>query len=111
MSQRNPLPTVDVLIEIGDGQIVLIRRRNPPPGWAIPGGFIDVGETAEQAGVREAREETGLDVELTELFGVYSDPTRDPRHHTIAIVFLGCASGEPVGGDDAAEACIFTKDT
>jgi 8-oxo-dGTP diphosphatase len=111
MSQRNPLPTVDVVIDVGDGRIVLVRRRNPPPGWAIPGGFVDVGETAEHAAVREALEETSLEVELTELFGVYSDPARDPRHHTLAVVYLGCARGEPVGGDDAAEARVFTEDT
>ena len=103
---RNPLPTVDIIIETGLG-IVLILRRNPPPGWAIPGGFIDYGESAEEAAVREAFEETGLRVELTRLLGVYSKPDRDPRHHTISTVFVGTASGEPRGLDDAAEAGVF----
>jgi 8-oxo-dGTP diphosphatase len=103
---RNPVPTVDAIIEVPGG-IVLIRRRNPPPGWALPGGFVDYGETLSAAAVREAREETGLDVSLTELFHVYSDPARDPRQHTIATVFIGTATGVPVGGDDAAEAKVF----
>lgn len=109
MSQRGPLPAADVLIELLGDRVVLIRRRNPPEGWAIPGGFIEVGESAEQAAIREAFEETGLQVELTELFSVYSDPARDPRHHTLTVVFLGRASGDPVGGDDAAEAGTFTE--
>jgi 8-oxo-dGTP diphosphatase len=104
---RNPVPTVDAIIEVAGG-IVLIKRRFPPPGWAVPGGFVEYGETVEAAAVREAREETGLAVTLTELFGVYSDPRRDPRHHTIAVVFIATATGMPVGGDDAAEARVFT---
>ncbi len=107
---RNPVPTVDIIIETGDG-VVLIRRRNPPPGWAIPGGFVDYGETVERAAVREAKEETGLDVRLTRLLGVYSDPERDPRLHTISTVFVAIASGKPVGGDDAAEAAVFNEFT
>jgi len=107
---RNPVPTVDTIIEI-DGGVVLIRRRNPPPGWAIPGGFVDYGETVEAAAVREAREETGLDVRLTRLLGVYSDPDRDPRLHTISTVFVALASGTPMAGDDAAEAAVFTEAT
>lgn len=106
MERKGPSPTVDVIIEIGD-RIVLIRRRNPPPGWAIPGGFVDVGETAEAAGVREAREETGLRVTLTALLGVYSDPARDPRGHTISTVYVGKAEGTPEGADDASEARLF----
>ncbi len=106
---RNPVPTVDAIIEVTGG-IVLIRRRNPPPGWALPGGFVDYGETLAAAAVREAREETSLEVQLTELFHVYSDPARDPRQHTIATVFIGKATGAPVGGDDAAEAAVFTAD-
>jgi 8-oxo-dGTP diphosphatase len=111
MPQRNPLPAADVLIELPGDRIVLIRRKNPPEGWAIPGGFIEVGESAEAAAIREAREETGLDVDLVELFSVYSDPARDPRHHTLTVVFIGRASGEPVGGDDAVEALAFTQDS
>lgn len=108
--RKGPLPTVDVIIEVGD-RIVLVRRKNPPPGWAIPGGFIDVGEKAEDAAVREAREETGLDVTLTALLGVYSDPARDPRGHTISTVYVGRADGAPVGADDASEAGLFGEDS
>ena len=107
---RNPFPTVDIIIEV-EGGIVLIKRRNPPPGWAIPGGFVDYGETVEDAAVREAKEETGLDVRLTRLLGVYSDPERDPRSHTISTVFVGTASGTPVADDDAADTGIFTECT
>ncbi len=107
---RNPVPTVDVIIELPGG-IVLIKRRFPPPGWALPGGFVEYGETVESAAVREAQEETGLRVTLTRLFGVYSDPTRDPRRHTIAVVFIGSASGTPVAGDDAGEVCLATEAT
>ena len=104
---RNPFPTVDVIIEFEDGRIVLIRRANPPPGWALPGGFVDYGETLEQAARREAKEETGLDVTLVEQLQAYSDPARDPRHHTLSVVFLARARGEPVGADDATEAKAF----
>lgn len=106
MAHSSPVPTVDVIIEVGD-RIVLIRRKNPPPGWAIPGGFIDVGETAQHAAVREALEETGLRVKLTSLLGVYSDPARDKRRHTISTVYIGKAEGLPSGRDDAAEARLF----
>lgn len=106
---RNPVPTVDVIIEVGEG-IVLIRRRNPPPGWALPGGFVDYGESLEAAAVREAREETSLDVTLTGQLGAYSDPSRDPRQHTISVVFTARASGTPRGADDAVEAGVFTRD-
>ena len=106
MAGRNPLPTADVVIEVGD-RIVLVRRKHPPPGWAIPGGFVEAGETVETAAVREALEETGLRVTLTALLGVYSDPARDPRHHTISTVYVGRAEGAPEGGDDAAEARLF----
>jgi 8-oxo-dGTP diphosphatase len=106
---KTPLATVDIIIESDEG-IVLVRRRNPPLGWALPGGFIDRGESAAQAARREAKEETGLDVELTELLGVYSDPRRDPRGFTIGTVFIGRAAGQPVGGDDAAEARVVALD-
>ena len=107
---RNPLPTVDIIIETGEG-IVLIRRRNPPYGWALPGGFVDYGESLEAAAVREAREETSLDVVLTGQLGAYSDPSRDPRHHTISVVFMATARGTPRGGDDASRAEVFTEDS
>ncbi|HET6279954.1 MAG TPA: NUDIX hydrolase [Polyangia bacterium] len=108
--QRSPKPTVDVIIEV-DGGIVLIRRKNPPLGWALPGGFVDAGEWVAEAACREAREETGLDVELTDLLAVYSNPRRDPRGiSTISTVFLGRAQGQPKGGDDAAEARVFPLD-
>jgi 8-oxo-dGTP diphosphatase len=108
MKPAPPVPTVDVIIEAGD-RIVLIRRRHPPPGWAIPGGFIDAGEKAQDAAVREALEETGLQVTLTGLLGVYSDPARDPRRHTISTIYIGKAEGTPSGGDDAAEAGLFSE--
>jgi 8-oxo-dGTP diphosphatase len=104
---RNPVPTVDIIIELPDRGIVLIKRKNPPPGWALPGGFVDYGESVEAAAVREAHEETGLNVELIEQFHVYSDPQRDPRQHTLSVVFIARAAGEPRGADDAAEARIF----
>jgi len=113
---RNPAPTVDVVIHepdgAGQGGVVLIERRNPPHGWALPGGFIDYGETCEHAAVREMREETGLDVELTGLLGVYSDPARDPRHHTMSVVYTGRARdmGALAAGDDAARARVFPLD-
>ncbi len=109
MEIKGPAATVDVIIEVGD-RIVLIRRKNPPPGWAIPGGFIDSGERAEDAAVREAFEETGLAVSLIALLGVYSDPARDPRRHTISTVYIGAAQGTPSGRDDAAEARLFSED-
>jgi 8-oxo-dGTP diphosphatase len=108
MTARNPLPTADVIIEVGD-RIVLVRRKHPPAGWAIPGGFVEAGETVESAAVREALEETGLPVTLTALLGVYSDPARDPRHHTVSTVYVGRAEGSPSGGDDAAEARLFAE--
>ena len=103
---RNPVPTVDVIIEIG-GKIVLVKRRNPPYGWALPGGFVDYGETIEDAARREAFEETGLQVTLKGQFHTYSKPDRDPRLHTITTVFLAVAEGCPTGGDDALEAVVF----
>jgi 8-oxo-dGTP diphosphatase len=110
---RNPKPTVDCLIELDGrpGTIVLIRRGHEPLGWALPGGFVDEWEWLADAAVREAKEETGLDVTVTELFHCYSDPDRDRRGHTVSTVFCGRAAGEPAGGDDAAEAGVFTEDT
>lgn len=103
---RNPFPTVDIIIETAGG-IVLIKRKNPPYGWALPGGFVDYGESLEEAAVREAREETGLEVELLCQLYTYSDPKRDPRFHTITTVYVARAEGLPRGGDDAAEARVF----
>jgi ADP-ribose pyrophosphatase YjhB (NUDIX family) len=105
---KNPIPTTDVIIRV-DQCIVLIKRKNPPYGWAIPGGFIDYGEAAEHAALREAKEETGLDVEKLELFGVYSAPDRDPRFHTLSVVFTGWAKGVPEAADDAADIGIFDE--
>jgi 8-oxo-dGTP diphosphatase len=111
--RRNPLPTVDIIIEIPGEKtpgVVLVRRKNPPHGWALPGGFVDYGETVERAAVREAREETGLDVQLVRQFHVYSDPARDPRGHMMSTVFIATATGEPSGADDAEEARAFAPD-
>lgn len=106
---RNPVPTVDVIIEVGDLGIVLIRRKNPPLGWALPGGFVDYGESLEEAAVREAGEETSLPITLTGQFHTYSNPGRDPRRHTITTVYTARADGTPRAGDDAAEAGIFRQ--
>lgn len=109
ISPRNPLPTVDVIIEI-DGAVVLVRRKNPPHGWALPGGFVDYGESFETAAAREAEEETGLVVTGLRQFHTYSNPGRDLRMHTASTVFIAQAKGQPVAGDDAAEAALFTRD-
>jgi len=106
---RNPFPTVDIIIR-QDDQIVLIERRNPPLGWALPGGFVDYGESLEAAAVREAREETGLELEGLQQFGAYSDPERDPRQHNISVVFTATGSGTLKAGDDAAGAALFPLD-
>lgn len=106
---KNPVPTVDILIEISGG-VVLVKRKNPPLGWAIPGGFVDYGESLEEAAVREAREETSLDVTLVRQFHTYSDPARDTRLHTITTVYIASAEGKPVAADDAAETGIFGRD-
>ena len=100
---RNPVPTVDIIIEMRgpEGGVVLIERKNPPYGWALPGGFVEYGETLEQAAVREAKEETSLDIELVRQFHAYSDPDRDPRGHTVTLVFLATAEGVPEEHDDA----------
>lgn len=108
-----PLLSVDIIIEIAGpepGRILLIRRRNPPFGWALPGGFVDVGESMERAAVREAREETSLDVRLHTLLGCYSDPQRDPRGHTASAVYIARAAGTPKAADDAAEVQAYAPD-
>jgi ADP-ribose pyrophosphatase YjhB (NUDIX family) len=106
---RNPFPTVDVVIET-EGGIVLIRRKNPPYGWALPGGFVNYGETLEMAAIREAKEETSLDIELISQLGAYSDPARDPRLHTISVVFRARAKGKACAADDAIGIDIFNHD-
>jgi 8-oxo-dGTP diphosphatase len=106
-----PALAVDAIIEMIDRPerpIVLIERRYPPPGWAIPGGFVDVGETVEDAAVREAREETGLVITLQRLLGVYSDPARDPRGHTVTVTYIATASGNPEAADDAKHLGVFS---
>lgn len=109
---RNPVPTVDIVIHIPGRGIVLIERRNPPYGWALPGGFVDYGESVEQAAVREAEEETGLEVQLLGLLGVYSSPDRDPRQHTMSVVFTATARDETrlKAGDDAGRVCVASLD-
>ncbi len=106
---RNPFPTVDIIIRQGNS-IVLIERRNEPVGWALPGGFVDYGESLETAVAREALEETGLTVSNLKQFGAYSDPQRDPRQHNISFVFTAEGKGELQGGDDAASAKFFDLD-
>ena len=109
---KNPIPTVDILIELEGrpGELVFIERANEPQGFALPGGFVDEGEWIADAAVREAKEETQLDVEIVELFHVYSNPSRDPRKHTVSTVFIGRAKGTPVGGDDAKGAAVCRPD-
>ncbi len=101
LPERGPFPTVDLVIEMADGRIVLIERRFPPLGWALPGGFVDYGESLEAAAVREAREETSLEVELIGQLHTYSDPGRDARLHTCSTVFVGRGTGTPRAEDDA----------
>ena len=110
---KTPALTTDIIIELKDRPdvpIVLIRRKNPPHGWALPGGFVDVGESLEHAAVREAEEETALRVTLKILLGCYSDPTRDPRGHTASAVYVAEAVGEPRAQDDAAGVAIFSPE-
>lgn len=108
-----PLLAADIIIELVDlpkRPFVLIERANPPYGWALPGGFVDVGETVEQAAIREALEETSLDVGLKALLGLYSNPKRDSRGHTVTAVYIGEAHGLPKAADDAKNCGIFTFD-
>lgn len=110
---KTPALTTDIIIELkdrADVPIVLIRRKNPPHGWALPGGFVDVGESLEHAAVREAEEETALRVTIKLLLGCYSDPTRDPRGHTASAVYVAEAVGEPRAQDDAAGVAIFSPE-
>jgi len=106
----NPKPVVDIIIEMDQG-IILIKRKNPPFGWAIPGGFVDYGESVEEAAIREAAEETSLKLTQLRQFHVYSNPNRDARVHTISTVFIASGHGEPRAADDAAELRLYTRDT
>ncbi len=106
---KNPVPTVDIIIQY-KGKIVLIKRVNPPHGWAIPGGFVEYGESLEEAAVREAREETSLEIRLVEQFRSYSKPDRDPRQHTITTVFIADGWGVPEAADDAGDIGLFDED-
>ena len=106
MAYKNPVPTVDIIIRVKGG-IILIERKNPPFGWALPGGFVDYGESLEQAAVREAKEETSLDVNIIRQFHTYSDPSRDERLHTITTVFIAESDGKPEAADDAKNIGIF----
>jgi 8-oxo-dGTP diphosphatase len=106
-SYRNPFPTVDIIIEVDDG-IVLIERKNEPLGWALPGGFVDYGETLEDAAIREAQEETSLSISNLRLVGCYSDPARDLRMHAISSVYAASGAGVPRAADDAANLAIFS---
>lgn len=111
---KTPYLTTDGIIEIYEGStfkgIVLIERRNEPKGLALPGGFVDVGESVEDALKREMQEETNLNVQISKLLGVYSNPNRDPRFHTASAVFIAKAQGQPKGGDDAKEAKLYKLD-
>lgn len=108
---KNPFPTVDIIIEIrdreGNSGFILIKRKYPPYGWALPGGFVNYGESLEDAAVREAKEETSLDIELVSQLHTYSEPGRDPRFHTITTAFIARAEGQPAARDDAKEIGIF----
>lgn len=110
---KNPVPTVDIIIEINKENtknIVLIERKNPPFGWALPGGFVDYNESLENAAIREAKEETNLEIVLTKQFHTYSNPDRDPRQHNISTVFIATSSGTPSAADDAKNVKIFALD-
>ncbi len=111
---RNPFLTVDIIIEFRDGRVVLVERKNPPYGWALPGGFVDYGESLEEAALREAFEETGLRLEKITQFRAYSDPSRDPRHHTVTVVFIGEVLDEESAilrpADDAKNCALFSLD-
>jgi ADP-ribose pyrophosphatase len=108
---KTPYLAVDGVVRLWEGErfkgIVLVERRYEPLGYALPGGFVEVGETVEKAVLREVKEETGLDAQIVKLLGVYSEPNRDPRFHVVSVVFVLDAYGEPMGGDDAKKAVVF----
>ena len=110
LKYRNPVPTVDIIIEIEGGRVLLIKRKNLPHGWAMPGGFVDYGESLEEAAIREAKEETSLDVKLTRQMHTYSCPSRDPRQHTISTVYIASGAGKPEAADDATDIGCFGED-
>ena len=105
---RNPLVTVDIIIEIST-EFIMIERANPPHGWALPGGFVAYGDSLESSAIREAKEETSLDIQIIEQFHTYSQPDRDPRHHTVTTVFIASASGVPTAADDAKNLDLFSE--
>jgi len=112
---QTPHLSVDGVIELYDPSgifqgVVCIERKNPPHGWALPGGFVDIGETVEAALVREMQEETSLDVEILSMIGVYSDPARDPRFHTVSVVYRCKATGTPKAQDDAKNLRVVTRE-
>jgi len=104
---ESPSLCVDVIIDMGSGLIPLVKRKNDPQGWALPGGFVDPGESVEAAALREVQEELGLDVELIKQFHVYSDPKRDPRGHSVSVVFIARGRGAPKAGDDAGAVELY----
>jgi 8-oxo-dGTP diphosphatase len=110
---KTPVVAVDIIIELLDRPgrpIVLIERKHEPLGWALPGGFVEIGECVEEAAVREAAEETNLEITLSTLLGVYSDPDRDPRGHSVSAVYVATSAGAPVAMDDAAAVRVFDLD-
>ena len=109
--RRNPVPTVDIIIQLQEGAIVLIERANLPHGWALPGGYVDYGESLEEAAVREAKEETSLEVELLGQFHTYSDPSRDTRQHNISTVFVARSTGVPKAASDARRVELFHENS
>lgn len=109
MKKKSPRITADIIIELEDKGIVLIKRKNPPVGWALPGGFLDYGESLEVCAVREAKEETSLDIKLKGQLHTYSTLERDPRWHTVTTVFVASSSGVPKASTDASEIGVFKR--